>query len=84
MGLTVGIVADEAVFEPEDMVRPKAGLELAGNLSDSRLAVAVGVEQHDLRGKDAAGAVALDGTALEDLGTMSSDQFAAVVEKSHG
>ena len=24
------------------------------------------------------------GTALEDLGTMSSDQFAAVVDKSHG
>jgi len=65
--MAVGIVADEAIVEPEHFIRSEAGGELAFDSRRGGLAVAAGVEHDDFGRQNVTGTVTFDGAAFEHL-----------------
>jgi hypothetical protein len=62
----VGVVADDPLAEPEDLLHAEIIAQVRFDLRTVHFRVAVRVEQAGLRGQQRPGAVHLDGTALQD------------------
>lgn len=80
--MTVGVIALDAFFKPEDFFHAEGVAEFLFGLLAGEVGVAVGVEQDGFGGEQLAASVDLDGSAFEDHAALVAGEVEGVCDFS--